>query len=39
MKCKEVNVQNQHLTLEDLEDSWDGGIPCINTLFQKDCHM
>ncbi|KAL4080435.1 U5-snRNA binding site 2 of PrP8-domain-containing protein [Scleroderma citrinum] len=23
MKCREVNVQNQCLTLEDLEDSWD----------------
>jgi pre-mRNA-processing factor 8 len=26
------------LTLEDLEDSWDKGIPRINTLFQKDRH-
>jgi hypothetical protein len=26
------------LTLEDLEDSWDRGIPRINTLFQKDRH-
>jgi hypothetical protein len=25
--------------LEDLEDSWDRGIPRINTLFQKDRHM
>jgi pre-mRNA-processing factor 8 len=24
------------LTLEDLEDSWDRGLPRINTLFQKD---
>jgi len=24
--------------LEDLEDSWDRGIPRINTLFQKDRH-
>ena len=23
MKRKEANVQNHHLTLEDLEDSWD----------------
>jgi pre-mRNA-processing factor 8 len=23
---------------EDLEDSWDRGIPRINTLFQKDRH-
>jgi pre-mRNA-processing factor 8 len=26
------------LTLQDLEDSWDKGIPRINTLFQKDRH-
>ncbi|KAF8202031.1 NUC071 domain-containing protein [Mycena galopus ATCC 62051] len=36
MKRKEVNAQNRRLTLEDLEDSWDHGIPQINTLFQKD---
>ena len=30
--------QNRRLTLEDLEDSWDRGIPRINTLFQKDRH-
>ena len=24
--------------LQDLEDSWDRGIPRINTLFQKDRH-
>lgn len=28
----------RRLTLEDLEDSWDRGIPRINTLFQKDRH-
>ena len=33
MKRKEANAQNCHLTLEDLEDSWDRGIPRINTLF------
>lgn len=33
-----VAVQNRRLTLEDLEDSWDRGIPRINTLFQKDRH-
>ncbi|KAG2029084.1 U6-snRNA interacting domain of PrP8-domain-containing protein [Suillus americanus] len=38
MKRKEANAQNCHLTLEDLEDSWDRGIPHINTLFQKDHH-
>ena len=31
-------TQNRRLTLEDLEDSWDRGIPRINTLFQKDRH-
>jgi pre-mRNA-processing factor 8 len=36
MKRKEANAQNWRLTLEDLEDSWDRGIPRINTLFQKD---
>ena len=38
MKRKEANAQNRHFTLEDLEDSWDRGIPRINTLFQKDRH-
>ena len=38
MKRKEANAQNRRLTLEDLEDSWDQGIPRINTLFQKDRH-
>ncbi|KAL3916079.1 MAG: hypothetical protein SGPRY_006970 [Prymnesium sp.] len=31
-------VWAERLTLEDLEDSWDRGIPRINTLFQKDRH-
>ncbi|CCX30715.1 NUC071 domain-containing protein [Pyronema domesticum] len=35
-KRQEANQQNRRLTLEDLEDSWDRGIPRINTLFQKD---
>jgi U5-snRNA binding site 2 of PrP8 len=34
----EANAQNYRLTLEDLKDSWDRGIPRINTLFQKDRH-
>ena len=38
MKRKEANAQNRRLTLEDLEDSWDRGIPRINRLFQKDRH-
>ncbi|PJF18143.1 hypothetical protein PSACC_02043, partial [Paramicrosporidium saccamoebae] len=36
MKRQEAMAQNRRLTLEDLEDSWDRGIPRINTLFQKD---
>lgn len=31
-------IFDRRLTLEDLEDSWDRGIPRINTLFQKDRH-
>ena len=37
-KRQEAQTQNRRLTLEDLEDSWDRGIPRINTLFQKDRH-
>ena len=38
LKRQEAHAQNRRLTLEDLEDSWDRGIPRINTLFQKDRH-
>nr|VWO95326.1 Zn(2)-C6 fungal-type domain-containing protein [Ganoderma boninense] len=38
MKRQDVNGQNHRLTLQDLDDSWDRGIPCIDTLFQKDQH-
>ncbi|KAF5181753.1 Pre-mrna-processing-splicing factor [Thalictrum thalictroides] len=38
LKRKEAQSQNRRLTLEDLEDSWDRGVPRINTLFQKDRH-
>jgi len=38
MKRKEANAQSRRLTLEDLEDIGDRGIPRINTLFQKDRH-
>lgn len=38
LKRQEANSQNRRLTLEDLEDSWDRGIPRINTLFSKDRH-
>eukprot|EP00388_Colpodella_angusta_P001693 GDKJ01005198.1.p1 GENE.GDKJ01005198.1~~GDKJ01005198.1.p1 ORF type:complete len:1781 (+),score=460.13 GDKJ01005198.1:1-5343(+) len=36
VKRKTAQEQNRRLTLEDLEDSWDRGVPRINTLFQKD---
>ena len=36
LKRQEALSQNRRLTLEDLEDSWDRGIPRINTIFQKD---
>ena len=36
LKRQVALVQNRRLNLEDLEDSWDRGIPRINTLFQKD---
>lgn len=38
LKRAEALAQNRRLTLEDLEDSWDRGIPRVNTLFQKDRH-
>lgn len=38
LKRQEANAQNRRLTLEDLVDSWDRGLPRINTLFSKDRH-
>lgn len=38
MKRKEALSQNRRLMIEDLEDSWDRGLPRINTLFSKDRH-
>jgi len=38
LKRQEAQAENKRLTLQDLEDSWDKGIPRINTLFQKDRH-
>jgi hypothetical protein len=38
LKKEEARSQNRRLTLEDLEDSWDRGVPRINTLFQSE-HM
>ena len=36
LKRQEALQQNRRLTLDDLEESWDHGVPRINTLFQKD---
>jgi pre-mRNA-processing factor 8 len=36
LKRQEALAQNRRLTMDDLEDSWDHGVPRINTLFQKD---
>jgi len=36
LKRQEANAQNRRTTLEDLEDSWDRGLPRISVLFQKD---
>eukprot|EP00767_Chilomastix_cuspidata_P003217 gnl/Chilomastix_cuspidata/3332.p1 GENE.gnl/Chilomastix_cuspidata/3332~~gnl/Chilomastix_cuspidata/3332.p1 ORF type:complete len:3611 (-),score=172.86 gnl/Chilomastix_cuspidata/3332:1097-11722(-) len=33
MKLEEAREQNRPLSLEDVEESWDRGIPRINTLF------
>ena len=38
LKRQEALAENRRVTLEDLEDSWDRGIPRINTLFSKDRH-
>jgi pre-mRNA-processing factor 8 len=38
LKRQEALAQNRRLTLEDLDDSWDRGLPRINTLFSKDRH-
>lgn len=38
IKRLEAMEQNRRLTFEDMEGSWDRGIPRISTLFQKDRH-
>ncbi|CUM64486.1 uncharacterized protein PRCAT00002091001 [Priceomyces carsonii] len=38
IKRQEAAEQNRRLTFEDMEGSWDRGIPRISTLFQKDRH-
>lgn len=36
IKRQEAAEQNRRLTYEDMETSWDRGLPRISTLFQKD---
>ncbi|EGR30484.1 pre-mRNA processing factor 8, putative [Ichthyophthirius multifiliis] len=36
LKKQEALSQNRRLTIDELMESWDHGIPRINTLFQKD---
>ncbi|GEQ71386.1 hypothetical protein JCM33374_g5069 [Metschnikowia sp. JCM 33374] len=36
IKRQEAAEQNRRLTFEDMEASWDRGLPRISTLFQKD---
>lgn len=36
IKRQEAAEQNRRLTYEDMESSWDRGLPRISTLFQKD---
>lgn len=36
IKRQEASEQNRRLTFEDMEASWDRGLPRISTLFQKD---
>ncbi|QLQ77845.1 hypothetical protein HG537_0A00920 [Torulaspora globosa] len=38
-KRHEALQQNRRLAFEELEGSWDRGIPRISTLFQKDRHI
>jgi len=38
LKYQEAVAENRRLSIEDVEDSRDRGIPRINTLFQKDRH-
>ncbi|KAK8799610.1 hypothetical protein WA158_006158 [Blastocystis sp. Blastoise] len=35
---KESMDKNKRISIDDLNDCWDKGIPRINTLFQKDIH-
>ncbi|GIQ84915.1 pre-mRNA-processing-splicing factor 8, partial [Kipferlia bialata] len=36
IKRKEARAQGRRLSIEDVEDNWDRGIPRIATLFQRD---
>lgn len=36
IKRQQALISNTKIDIYDLEDSWDYGVPRINTLFQKD---
>lgn len=38
IKRQEAAEQHRRITFEDMESSWDRGLPRISTLFQKDRH-
>jgi pre-mRNA-processing factor 8 len=38
LKRQDAITQDRRVTLEDMEQYWDRGIPRINTLFQKGRH-
>ncbi|KAL0204935.1 hypothetical protein P9112_000242 [Eukaryota sp. TZLM1-RC] len=38
LKRQEAAAEGRPLTLEDMEDAWERGVPRISTLFQKDRH-
>ncbi|KAL0224761.1 hypothetical protein RCL1_002673 [Eukaryota sp. TZLM3-RCL] len=38
LKRQEAAAEGRPLTIEDMEESWERGIPRISTLFQKDRH-
>ena len=38
MKEQDATTQDRRVTVDDMEQYWDRGIPQINTLFLKDRH-
>jgi len=38
VKEQDATTQDKRVTVDDMEQYWDRGIPRINTLFQKDRH-